>query len=59
MTNLQTPATNDKLIKADPTKGVRVDAAIVAKRFRDEIKENVAQLKAKGIGEFLSPHKKS
>ena len=40
-----------KLITADPSKGVRVDAAIVAKRFRDEIKEKVAQLKAQGIGE--------
>ena len=40
-----------KLIAADPSKGVRVDAAVVAKRFRDEIKEKVAQLKAQGIGE--------
>lgn len=43
--------TNTKLVKADPTKGVRVDAAIIAKRFRDEIKEKVANLKASGIRE--------
>lgn len=42
---------SSKLITADPSKGVRVDAAIVAKRFRDEIKEKVAHLKAQGIGE--------
>lgn len=41
---------NEKLIVADPNAGVRVDAAIVAKRFRDEIKLKVAELKANGVG---------
>ena len=44
-------STNEKLVTVDPSKGVRVDAAIVAKRFRDEIKGQVADLKANGIGE--------
>ena len=43
-------ATNSKLITADPSKGVRVDAAIVAKKFRGEVKETVDQLKKQGIG---------
>lgn len=45
-------ATNKKLVTADPSKGVRVDAAIVAKGFRDEIKAQVAELKAQGIGMY-------
>mmetsp|Transcript_10325 Transcript_10325/g.19817 ORF Transcript_10325/g.19817 Transcript_10325/m.19817 type:complete len:372 (+) Transcript_10325:150-1265(+) len=41
--------TNEKLVTVDPSKGVRVDAAIVAERFRDEIKAQVEDLKAHGI----------
>lgn len=42
--------TNEKLVVADPSKGVRVDAAMIAKRFRTEIKQKVAELKARGVG---------
>ena len=38
------------LIVADPTKGIKIDAGIVAKSFRDEIKQKVAKLNAEGIG---------
>ena len=41
------------LIIADPSKGTKVNAAIVAKPFRDEIKEKVKALKAHGIGKIL------
>lgn len=51
MTDPNITTTTTKLITADPSKGVRIDAAIVAKRFRGEIKERVGQLKAQGIGE--------
>jgi hypothetical protein len=46
-----TMATSTPLIVADPTKGTKVDAGIVAKSFRDEIKAKVAELKTQGIGE--------
>lgn len=48
-----TISTNRKLVKADPSKGVRVDAAVIAQHFRDEIKANVAELKAQGIGKYI------
>jgi hypothetical protein len=38
------------LIVAYPDKGVKVDISVVAKQFRDEIKEKVEALKAHGIG---------
>ena len=41
------------LIVADPSKGIKVNAAIVAKPFRDEIKEKVKALKAHGIGKMM------
>ena len=41
---------NTTLIVADPNKGIKVDAAIVAKPFRNGIKEKVAELKRQGIG---------
>jgi hypothetical protein len=39
-----------KLVAADPASGVKVNAGIIAQPFRDEIKQKVEQLKAKGIG---------
>ena len=38
------------LIVSDPTKGVKVNAGIVAKPFRDEIKAKVAAMKQAGYG---------
>ncbi len=38
------------LITVDPTKGIKVDAGIIATSFRDEIKKQVADLKKQGIG---------
>lgn len=37
------------VIKADPTKGVKVDVGDVSKPFRNEIKQKVAALKKEGI----------
>jgi hypothetical protein len=39
-------------IVRDPTKGVKVNASVVAQKFREEIKEKVRKLKESGIGEF-------
>jgi hypothetical protein len=41
------------LIEADPTKGVKVNAGIIAKSFRDEIKDKVGAMKLGGIGKLL------
>lgn len=38
------------LIVADPTKGVKVNAAVVAKPFRDELKTKVEEMKEMGLG---------
>ena len=43
-------ASPTKLIVADPSKGIKVDSGIVAKSFRDEIKQKVEDLKKEGIG---------
>lgn len=40
------------LITASPTKGIKVDAAVVAKKFRQEIKDKVVELKNEGTGKF-------
>ena len=40
------------VVVADPIKGIKVDAGIIAQPFRDEIKERVAQLRKHGIGAF-------
>ena len=40
------------VVVADPTKGMKVDAGIIAQPFRDEVKERVAQLRKHGIGAF-------
>lgn len=36
------------LIVADPTKGIKVNSSVVAKQFRDEIKNKVAKMTANG-----------
>lgn len=41
-----------QLIDADPVKGVKVNAGVVAKAFRDEIKEKVEAMKQEGIGKL-------
>lgn len=33
-------------IQADPTKGIKVDAAIIARPFRDQIQSRIAELKS-------------
>jgi hypothetical protein len=38
------------VIVADATKGTKVDAAVISKPFRDEIKAKVAAMKKAGIG---------
>jgi hypothetical protein len=41
------------LIQADPTKGVRVNAADIAQPFRDDIQRRVKELQAKGEGMYV------
>jgi len=48
-----TTTNTEKAIGADPSKGVKVNAAVIAQPFRDEIKERVQQLKNHGIGTFV------
>jgi hypothetical protein len=38
------------LIVADATKGIKVNAAVVAKAFRDEVKSKVVAMKKAGLG---------
>ena len=40
------------LVVSDPTKGVKVNAGVVAKSFRDEIKVKVEAMKKEGIGKL-------
>lgn len=40
------------VIVADPTKGVKVDAGVVAAPFRKEIRDKVEALKAHGVGTY-------
>ena len=42
------------VVVADPTKGIKVDAGIIAQPFRDEIKERVRQLNKHGIGVYTA-----
>jgi hypothetical protein len=42
------------LIEADPTRGVRVNAADIAQPFRDDIQRRVKELQAKGEGTGVS-----
>jgi hypothetical protein len=41
------------LVVADPTKGIKVNAGVIAKPFRDEIKEKVETMKKQGLGEYI------
>jgi hypothetical protein len=41
------------LITASPEKGIKVDAAVIASSFRQEIKDKVERLKKEGIGECV------
>lgn len=41
-------------IERQPDKGVKVDASIIAKPFRDEIERKVQELKQQGIGAYKS-----
>jgi hypothetical protein len=41
---------SNKVIVADPSRGIKVNAAVVAEPFRQEIKARVQQLKEHGIG---------
>lgn len=41
------------LIEADQAKGIKVNAGVIAKSFRDEIKEKVGAMKQEGIGKLL------
>ena len=41
------------VIEAKVNEGIRVDASVVAKPFRQEIKTKVAALKKQGIGEWV------
>ena len=40
------------LIEADPAKGIKINAGIIAKSFRDEVKEKVGAMKLEGIGKL-------
>lgn len=42
------------VVVADPTKGIKVNASIIAKPFREEIKMKVDAMKRDGRGTFLS-----
>lgn len=39
------------VIVSDPTKGVKINASVVAQSYREEIREYVRKLKESGIGE--------
>jgi hypothetical protein len=47
-----TPFSTSKptLIVTDPTKGIKVDAAVIAEPFRNEIKRTIQNWKEQGIG---------
>ena len=38
------------LIQPDPSKGIKVNAGVIAKPFRDELKRKVDAMKAEGRG---------
>jgi hypothetical protein len=53
-TNNGTMSSDQKaIIVSDPTKGVKVNASVVAQSFREEIRSKVQKLKEQGIGELL------
>ena len=41
------------LVVQDATKGVRVNASVVAQPFRDEVKRKVEDMKRMGLGTFV------
>lgn len=42
------------LIVADPTKGIKVNAGVVAKPFREALKAKVADMKRQGLGKLTT-----
>lgn len=44
---------NKPLIVADATKGIKVNAGIIAQPFREEIKAKVAEMKKQGLGTLI------
>jgi hypothetical protein len=50
---IMTDTASKPLIVADATKGIKVNATVVAKHFRDEIKAKVAAMKEQGLGTSL------
>jgi hypothetical protein len=49
-----TPDITKPVVVADPTKGVKMDATLVAQPFRDEIKAKVEAMKRAGLGTWAS-----
>jgi len=47
------PEASTPVVIVDPTKGIKVDAALIAAPFRDEIKAKVLQMKERGLGMFF------
>ena len=41
------------MIEVNPTCGVKVDAAVIAEPFRNEIRQRVQTLQSQGIGTLL------
>ena len=50
MSSTVTSSDRKPLVMADPAKGTKMDAGIVAKSFRNEIKAKVVAMKQAGIG---------
>lgn len=50
MSSTVTSSERKPLVMADPAKGTKMDASIVAKSFRNEIKAKVVAMKQAGIG---------
>ena len=50
MSSTVTSSERKPLVLADPAKGTKMDASIVAKSFRNEIKAKVVAMKQAGIG---------
>ncbi|MGK3738853.1 MAG: hypothetical protein ACI90V_005700 [Bacillariaceae sp.] len=50
MSSTVTSSDRKPLVMADPAKGTKMDASIVAKSFRNEIKAKVVDMKQAGIG---------
>lgn len=48
-----TATTTTTTIVADPTRGVKVDASLVAEPFRQEVRARVERLKVQGLGMYI------